>query len=228
MADEIQRLDAITEAVRSFFALARPGETLAVTVDPLDPRLRLSACGAPLMVSLAAGSRPFGRTVAMVHCSTPHPWSLYVPAKVPVPISVIVATHPLLRGQTISVSDIMLAERDSTDLPAGYLTDPNQIVGKVLTRPAAMGAVVSLSQALQPQPPPVLPVSIPIPVPAPRIVHRGEHVTLLVQGVGLTVRSAGVALVDASKGDRVSVRNENSQRIVEGTVEEAGIVVVDR
>lgn len=207
---DIQSLDAITAAVRTFLGKLKEGEPPPIIVDALDPRLRLTACDTPLEVSLAAGARPTGRTVVAVHCPLPRPWSLYVPAKVAAPIFVVVATRNLARNQVLTAADIAVEQRDANDLPTSYLTDPNQIVGKVLARPATAGSVLSLGQAQ-----------------APVVVRRGDRVTLEVQTAGFEVRSSGVALGDAGLGERVSVRNENSRRVVEGTVKKAGIVTMD-
>ncbi|CAK0758601.1 flagella basal body P-ring formation protein FlgA [Gammaproteobacteria bacterium] len=211
-AQNIQSLDSITTAVTAFLSTLR-GESKSppvISVDSLDPRLRLSMCDTPLEVSLAPGARSTGRMVVMVRCSSPRPWSVYVPAKIAMPVFVVVAARPLLRDQVITPADIAVEQRDSSDLPAGYLTDPNQILGKSLTRPAAAGSIL-----------------IPGQTRNPIVIRRGERVTLLIQSTGLTVRSMGVALADAGAGDRISVRNESSRRIVEGIVEKAGVVVME-
>jgi len=212
VAEEIQSLESITAAVQVFLGGVRSdgGEPPPITVGSLDSRLRLSACSTPLEVSLAPGARSTGRTVTVVRCSSPRPWSLYVPAKVVTLVPVIVAARPLLRDQLVTAADIIVEQRDAGDLPGGYLTDPSQILGKVLNRPATTGAVLTHIQTQ-----------------GVRIIHRGDRVTLVVQASGLIVRSAGVALADAGVGERVSVRNESSQRVVEGTVKTSGIVTMD-
>ena len=209
---DIQNIDSITAAVRNFLGTLQNPEkpTSVITVDRLDPRLRLSACEVPLEVTLATGARPSGRTVVSVHCPSPRPWSLYVPAKIAIPIFVVVANRPILKDQPVSAADIAVEQRDASELPAGYLTDPNQILGKVLSRPVTAGSILIPGQAR-----------------APRVIRRGDRVSLIISGSGLTVRSTGTALADAGLGERVTVRNENSRRIVEGTAQENGVVVVD-
>lgn len=207
----IQDLDAITAAVRAFLdGLPTGGDPPSITVDALDSRLRLSACETPLEVSLAPGARSSGRTVVLVHCPSPRPWSLNVPAKVTTQVFVVVAARPISRDQVVTAADITVERRDSDNLIAGYLTDPNQILGKVLSRPATIGSILFPGQAR-----------------AALVIHRGDRITLEVQGPGLMVRSMGEALADAGIGERISVRNESSRRIVEGTVKKAGVVVMD-
>ncbi len=211
-AQDIQSLDSITAAVRAFLSAAQTGETTSpiIVVDALDSRLRLAACGIPLEVSLSPGSRSSGRTVVAVHCSSPHPWSLYVPAKVSVPVFVVVASRSISRDQVITAADISVEKRDAGDLSGSFLTDPNQLIGKAVTRLVTAGAVIAPDQ-----------------VQSVRLIHRGDRVTLVAQGEGLAVRSVGVALADAGVGERVSVRNESSRRVVEGVVNKEGLVVTD-
>ena len=210
-AQNVQTLDSIVASVRDFLTAAQSGTSApsSIAVDALDPRLRLSACATPLEVSFAPGSRSTGQTVVLVHCPTPRPWSLYVPAKIAIPVFVVVVTRPMSRDQVISASDIAVEQRNAGDLSGTYLTDPNQVLGKVVTRFVAAGSVLSSDQ-----------------LQTVRVIHRGDRVTLLVQGAGLAVRSVGIALADAGVGDHVSVRNESSQRIVEGIVNKDGAVVM--
>jgi len=209
-AEEIQNLEAITTAVRAFLEKL-PGNhhRSTITVDNLDPRLRLTACTPPLAVSLAPGARPTGRTVALVRCTSPRPWSVYVPAKVTVMVWVVVAARPILKDQPVTAADISVEQRDSSTLPAGYITDPNQILGKVLSRPVGVGNVI-----------------LPAAAQTPRIIRRGDRVALVIQSGVLMVRSSGVALSDAGLGERITVRNDSSRRVVEGTAQENGVVAV--
>jgi flagella basal body P-ring formation protein FlgA len=63
-------------------------------------------------------------------------------------------------------------------------------------------------------------------VEAPRLIQRGQEVTLVVEGTALAVRAKGTALGDAAEGERVQVRNSSSQEVVEGVVRGRGIVAV--
>ncbi|CAK0752340.1 flagella basal body P-ring formation protein FlgA [Gammaproteobacteria bacterium] len=204
-----QDLNVILSAARTFLMSFRSGDPSGITVDAPDPRLRLSACTTPLEVSMAAGSQPIGRTLIKVRCSTPQPWTLYLPAKVATLVSVVVAARSLFRDQVIVPGDVVLESRDANELLSGYLSDPNQVLGKVLSRPAAAGSVL-----------------LPNQVQAKRVIRRGDRVSVLARSAGLTVRSTGTAMADAGVGDTISVRNESSKKILDGIVEGPGVVVV--
>ena len=67
--------------------------------------------------------------------------------------------------------------------------------------------------------------------PNPRVgcvlVRRGQIVTLVAGGGPVEIRTTGKALADGAAGERVRVRNERSNRIVEGVVAEDGTVRVN-
>ena len=61
---------------------------------------------------------------------------------------------------------------------------------------------------------------------APRLVRRGERVTITARADGIDVRMAGKALMDGTAGERIRVRNINSDRVIEATVASPGMVEV--
>ncbi|HRF45507.1 MAG TPA: flagellar basal body P-ring formation chaperone FlgA, partial [Candidatus Competibacteraceae bacterium] len=80
-------------------------------------------------------------------------------------------------------------------------TDPQQLIGRQLQHALMIGKVIS-------------PRSVKV-TPA---VRRGETVTLIAGQSGIEITSSGIALSDASIGERLRVRNESSQRVIEGKV----------
>ena len=59
-------------------------------------------------------------------------------------------------------------------------------------------------------------------------IRRGETVTIVSRQGGMEVSSSGIALSDAELGGRVRIRNESSQRVVEGTVTDQRRVEIGR
>lgn len=180
-----------------------------IEVGPLDPRLRVAACGAELKAFFPPGSHALGNTAVGVRCRGPNPWLLYIPVSIQINHKVLVTTRPLPRGTQLARTDFRLEERDLAKLTAGFLSDPEQAVGKVLKRPVALGMALT-PKILEP----------------PRLVRRGQRVTILAQSAGIEVQMTGKALMDGAAGTRVRVRNLGSKRIVEGIVTAVGVVKV--
>ena len=122
---------------------------------------------------------------------------------------VLIARQPLIRGSAVQHSDLKLVEHNLANLPYGYYTDSQPIAGMLAKRTIAAATVIT-PQMLQ----------------APKLVKRGQRVTLIAESGALSIRSAGKALADGKSGDTVRVRAEGSQRVVDGVVVSQGVIKV--
>ncbi len=210
-AAAIEKLENIRNAVREF-AVQEVGSTddnVHIEIGRLDPRLRLAACGEPLKTYFSAGSRTIGHTNVGVRCEGPKPWSLFVPLLIDRQITVAVALDQLPRGHIIGAADIAYELRSMAKLKRGYFAASDQLIGKVSTRPITRGTPYAHNM-----------------VKAHRIIRRGERVVLSLKTGGISVRVAGTALRDGTRGERIPVRNLSSNRVIEGVVHEPGLVLI--
>jgi len=84
VAAEIQDLESIRQAVRSFFAAQVPstrGER-SITVTNVDERLRLRACEQSLVAFFPPGSRAGQNRTVGISCAGPKRWTIYVSVRV--------------------------------------------------------------------------------------------------------------------------------------------------
>jgi flagella basal body P-ring formation protein FlgA len=84
-----------------------------------------------------------------------------------------------------------------------------QIIGMELTRSLDAGSTIGVNQ-LRP----------------PKVIKRGQQVTLVAGAGNLQVRMQGKALGDATAGERVRVTNLSSNQQVEGIANSDGTVSV--
>jgi flagellar basal body P-ring formation protein FlgA len=210
-AGDFQPQDEIITSARAFLeaeqllALDRDGE---VRMGRLDPRLRLAACDGKLEAFLPPGAQGMGNTTVGVRCPAPS-WTLYLSAQVIVQGQVLVTTRPLARGERLTEEHVQLVERDLASLPRGYFDDPQPVLGQQARRHLAADTVLN-----------------PQLIEAPRLVRRGEEVTLVADSNGFAIRSRGQAMADGSSGEVIRVRSRDSKRIIEGRVLSAGVVKV--
>ncbi len=182
-----------------------------IKVGQLDSRLRLHACSKPLLAFTPDGSKLKGRTTVGVRCQGDKPWSIYIPATIAIYEEIVVATTPLMRGHIVSTTDIKLEKREVGKISGQhFIYDLNLAVGKVLKRPISAGKVIQASY-----------------LEMPRLVRRGQMVTILAITNGLVVRMSGKSMMDGAKGDLIQVRNPKSKRIINGTVTASGEVRVN-
>jgi flagella basal body P-ring formation protein FlgA len=209
-AADIQSLAAIEAAVKGFVAAGSGNDADSeITLGRLDPRLRLAACGNALKMRFSREPRAGGPNAVEVRCEGDKPWSLYVPVDIARFAEVVVATRGLARGAVIGADDVTLARRRVNGARPDYLNDAAAAVGRVAARAIAPDQVLGDGNVM-----------------LPRLVKRGDQVIIASGGATINVRVKGQALKDGAIGDRVSVRNLNSKRVVEGVVNADGMVVV--
>ncbi|AEM51289.1 flagellar basal body P-ring formation chaperone FlgA [Stenotrophomonas maltophilia] len=167
--------------------------------------LRLPRCGGALQV------QPTATTTVEVSCPDAGGWRLFVPVKVRRNQTVLVLNRGIGTGETLTAADITTAQRDAARIAGAVLSDPNAAIGRIARRPLQAGALLSNNDLV-----------------VQRLIKRGDNVALVSRRGSVEVRIAGRAMGDAGENERVSVENLSSRRIVQGTVDAAGDVIVAR
>ena len=198
-AADWQPVASIRTAALSTLPAGSEGE--AVVADAL----RLPRCAAALQV------QPTANTTVEVSCPDAGGWRLFVPVKVRHNQTVLVLTRGIATGETLAAADIGTAQRDAARIAGAVLSDPAMAVGRIARRPLQAGSLLSANDLV-----------------AQRLIKRGDNVALVSRRGSVEVRIAGRAMGDAGENDRVSVENLSSRRIVQGTVDAQGDVIVAR
>ena len=204
-----QNLAQLTQTVTEYLltqTVGYPGR-VNVVARPLDPNLKLSAC-ADVNVFMPNGSRPWGKTSVGIRCTVPSAWTVYMQATVKVEAQYLVAAAPLVQGQVVQMSDMLMETGDLTQLPAGVFTDSAQAVGRTVN--ISMNAGTVLRQDMLKQSP---------------VVQQGQTVTLTTIGQGFSISAEGQAMHKAAEGQVVQVKVLNGQ-MVSGIAHSGGKVEV--
>jgi flagella basal body P-ring formation protein FlgA len=196
---------AAEQAVRQHYAL--PGNRVVVHTEPLDTRLQLDDCAQPLIATVPERATPPSHMSVQVQCPQPRNWSVRVPVRMELFRTVLVASHPLQRGDGLGPGDVRTEERDVTRLGYGYVENLQQVAGRTLARSLAKDTVLS-----------------PGALGGRRMVRAGDHVQVVARLGSIEVRADGVALGSGDNGARLRVRNENSGKIVDAMVSAPGVV----
>jgi flagellar basal body P-ring formation protein FlgA len=211
VASAEQSLEAMRNAAVSWLVQNRtlPGARMVAEADPLDSRLRLADCPAPLAVSVP-GNRPVSARVSVVvHCPTPGGWTARVPVRVHMFTDVLVTTRPLARGDGLGAGDVRAEERDVATLAYGYVTALDQVGGRALARPLNAGTVLT-----------------PGMLAGRQAVRVGDAVSMEASVDGVVIHADGVAMGAGDTGARVKVRNASSGKILDAVVSGPGSVAV--
>jgi flagellar basal body P-ring formation protein FlgA len=206
----LQDLDQLTALARSEATLHLSALTQKqrLLVGPIPP-LRLAQCANGVKPSVSAAPHMTDRVLVELRCEGVSAWRIYVPVRIVGTTSVAVAAHAIVAGTVLTATDLVVEERDLTGLPPGYLDDPAIAVGLTAGRGISGGAVLTNQQLL-----------------AAKAVQRGQTVTLVANGGGMSVRMAGRALSDGLINQRIRVENLSSGKIVEGTARSEQIVEI--
>jgi len=125
-------------------------------------------------------------------------------------VRIPVLNHAVSRGEVISKNDIDWLEVSPSRVEGSVVSDPAELIGKAARRP------------LRP--------SLPLrngDVQEPILVGKNTLVTLVAAGPNLVLTTVGRSLDDGGKGDVIRVMNNQSHKLVQGTVISANEVRVE-
>ncbi|EKM19977.1 flagella basal body P-ring formation protein FlgA [Vibrio harveyi] len=173
------------------------GGKLTVNAANIDPRIKATDCPEPLETSASSTSSTRSNINVLVECQADN-WKVYVPVRISASVPMIVSTRQLGRGEIISASDVTTSMIELQRFRKDGFTNFEQVVGAKLKRNVRLGDVVERNDVC--------------------VVCRNEKVTIRAVKGGMTITTQGTALQDGSSGDQVRVKNDKSQRIIEGIV----------
>lgn len=137
------------------------------------------------------------------------PWTVFVPAQVRLFREIVTTTRPLKRAGIVEPQDVMLRERDISQITQGFLTSVDQAIGQKLVRPMVADQVVTLVHLEQAE-----------------VVRKGDQVVITARSGSLAVRMPGEALSNGGMREQIRVKNLNSQRVIKAQVMAPGQVEV--
>lgn len=116
-------------------------------------------------------------------------------------VRVPVLKVPLSRRDVIKASDIEMTEVSSKELRDNSALQASDVIGKSVLGLIKPGEVISQSDLIQ-----------------PKVIKRGELVTITLNAGRISLTSKARAMEDARIGDIVRLRNESSDKIIQARV----------
>ena len=195
--------NAVTDFVQQQTA-ALPGKA-SYKIDGIDPRITLPEC-ARLEAFLPPGSQLIGKVSVGVRCNELNGWNIFVPVQIKISLNLLTSARQLPLGHTLQEADLSTLNTETAH--AGGITDPRQVIGKVLRYGITAGQVLR-EDMLRP----------------PYSVVQGQVVQIAVQGSGFSIGSEGIALNNAGEGQAVQIRVA-SGRVISGIARSNGKVEI--
>ena len=195
-------------------AMLKSGDTRRYTVEKVSmPRVVRAPEGAVSFVpSLPYGVRFWGSTAVYMDVLVDgKPFrTIKCQFKVHVFDRVAVAARPIVAGQPLTAGDFRFEEQEVGTRGKNFLTEQDEIVGKVLSRSVSIGAPLWRTM-----------------LKLPDIIKAGAPVTLISRVNGVEVKIDGVALEAGHAGEVIRVRNTSSRKVLRGRiVDEATVEIV--
>lgn len=117
------------------------------------------------------------------------------------PIEIPVLRQPLQPGAIIEADDLVTRAVSVQRLRAGTITRAEDIVGKTPRRALRAGIPLDMRD-----------------VEAPRLVRRGEQVSVAYVAGGIRLEMSGRALDDGARGETIRIQNTKSAATIEAVV----------
>ncbi|HBI23415.1 MAG TPA: flagella basal body P-ring formation protein FlgA [Nitrospiraceae bacterium] len=133
----------------------------------------------------------------------------WISANIEILVDAVMTSRTLKDRQIISEDDIYLSKKILSELPAGYVSDVKDIIGKRTKRFTGINRPITEDM-----------------VEEPPLFKRGDKVFVIAESDTLKVTTVGIASEDGIKGRPVKVLNIQSKKEVFGEVMEDGIVKV--
>ncbi len=203
VTESLQSESSIRSAAERYIAARNPWKNHEHKIEAgrLDSRSRLPRCDGALKAFLPARAQIKRRTTVGVRCNGSADWTVYIPVSISAYANALVAIRPLPAGSVLSPQDVQVVKREVSSMGYGYISDLERDGGYRVSRAIPQGAVIS-----------------PNMVESAVMIERGQTVRIMARSGAIGVTMAGVATSKASLGERITVRNVNSGRVVEGIV----------
>lgn len=173
------------------------GGELAITAANIDSRIKATDCPIPLETSSSSTNGSRSSITVLVQC-IPDNWRVYVPVRLSMSVPLVTANRSIVRGEIIGQYDVTMAMIELKRFRREGFSLPEQVVGAKAKKNIRPGNVIERGDVC--------------------VVCRNEKVVIQAVKGGMTITTKGTALSDGSAGDQVRVKNDKSQRIIEGIV----------
>ena len=136
--------------------------------------------------------------------------TLRVLAEVTVSADVVTVIRTVQPQETLEEGDLAIARIPLPGESHDFLAEPEQAIGKRVTRPIRAEAPVRMSS-----------------LAIPEVVQKGADVTIEFKHGGLLIQASGTSKMSGHVGQAVTVLNQDSKREVRGIVVGPGVVRVE-
>ncbi|WP_430459845.1 flagellar basal body P-ring formation chaperone FlgA [Thalassolituus sp. LLYu03] len=201
------RSDVTAELLAQWTRISGVEGASDVSFPGLPADYALPECRQALVIDPVRDLQP-GRNGLEISCAAPY-WKQHLAVQLHVYREVAVLARAVAADAVVSDDDLSYVRQDTGELSKGFFTGDDPLSGQVMRRTQRAGTVVT-----------------PDMVEPPVVIERGDAVQILVSRPGIRIEMKGTALESARTGERLRVRNDQSQKVLTATAVRAGLVQV--
>ena len=180
--------------------------TINVTPATIDPRITIKPCAVPLSANIP--EKHSSRNINVkIYCEGSTPWHMFLPVKVDTTISVLVALTRISKGTLLDSSNVIVSQKSLNKVRGDVFDELQTVIGARAKRSLQPGTNITRKNIC--------------------VICKGENVTIIAQSDNFMIKTAGVALKDASFGEQIKVKNSRSGRIITAQVKTINQVVIN-
>ena len=189
--------------------LAEKGFRSEFIIGNIDPRFNEKSCREPIEFSLNRSPLNQANLTALAACNDEQPWKLYISLTFNVYGEVVYAANTLPRGHTIQLSDLQVKEEVINKHYYASFSQKSDVVGMITKRSIRQGSSIQ-ANLLQ----------------APKLIKRGDDVVIVASTQSIMIKMRGTAMEDGELGEQITVKNNQSAKVIKAKVAESGLVSV--
>lgn len=189
--------------------LAAKGFRSEFVIGNIDPRFNEKACQQPIDFSLNRSPLNQANLTALAACNDEKPWKLYISLTFNVFGEVVYAANTLPRGHTIQLTDLEIKEEIINKHYYASFSQKGDVAGMITKRSIRQGSSIQ-ANLLQ----------------APKLIKRGDDVVIVASTQSILIKMRGTAMEDGELGEQITVKNNQSSKVIKAKVAESGLVSV--
>jgi len=180
-----------------------------VVIKPIDSRVKFRSCEIPLSYEIPVTTRLNSRMSVDIICADLKPWRASVPFTLKIIKPVLHSKKPITRNTIIQSDMLQVLPTDITLFANSYYTEKRELIGKLITRSVRAGTAIT-NNCIKEQ----------------VLIKKGEIVQILYLAPGFRVSTNGTALSSGTLNEHIKVKNNRTNKVIEGIVLSKGNVQV--
>ncbi len=189
------------------------GSRFTVRITPLPKKIQSRFCAFHPVIKLLDTTRAGPQRMQIICKGTPY-WSFYMKGHIDIYVDVLVSRRPFNKGDQPLPADLILQEKNISQLRRGYVTQFQQLDNLEVARKIKAGEVITPSM-----------------FNAEQIIKRNDRITITAKGGhsghrGFTISMPGKALESGTVQQQIRVRNLSSGKIIRARIISSSEVMV--